>query len=142
MRERVEAMKAIWTQEEASYSGEHVSFERIWSYPKPVQRPHPPVIVGGAGPTVFDRVLAFGDGWFPQYRGDDEVFGRIAELQARAERPLTNYLIGMPADPQVIERAAASGVRRAIRWLSSGPRSRVERSIEKWEAAIAEFTGG
>src|SRR3954451_8642975 len=55
MRERVEAMKAIWTQEEASYSGDHVSFERIWSYPKPAQRPHPPVLVGGDGPTVLDH---------------------------------------------------------------------------------------
>jgi probable F420-dependent oxidoreductase len=141
LRERVEAMKAIWTQDEASYSGEHVAFERIWSHPKPVQRPHPPVIVGGHGPTVLDRVLAFGDGWFPQY-GAGDVFGRIAELRARAERPVRAYLIGMPADPREIERAAEAGVERAIRWLSSGPRSRVERSVEKWEAAIAEFTGG
>ena len=57
MAERVEAMKAIWTQDEASYHGEHVNFERIWSWPKPAQRPHPPVLVGGNGPTVLDRVL-------------------------------------------------------------------------------------
>jgi len=61
MAERVEAMKAIWTQDEASYSGEFVNFDRIWSWPKPAQRPHPPVLVGGNGPTVLDRVLAFGD---------------------------------------------------------------------------------
>src|ERR1019366_8454200 len=52
MRERVEAMKAIWTQGEASYAGEYVAFERIWSHPKPAQRPHPPVLIGGHGPTV------------------------------------------------------------------------------------------
>src|ERR1700677_433735 len=57
MVERIEAMKAIWTQDEASYRGRHVSFERIWSWPKPAQRPHPPVLVGGNGPTVLDRVL-------------------------------------------------------------------------------------
>ena len=68
MRERIEAMKAIWTQDEASYAGEHVNFERIWSYPKPAQRPHPPILVGGDGPTVLDRVLAFGDAWFPELR--------------------------------------------------------------------------
>src|SRR5258705_2589458 len=111
MRERVEAMKAIWTQDEASYSGEHVSFERIWSYPKPVQSPHPPVMVGGNGPTVHDRVLAFGDGWFPQYRPGDEVFERIEELQARAERPVSIYMSGMPADARGIERAAKAGLR-------------------------------
>ena len=59
MRERVEAMKAIWTCDEASYAGEHVTFERIWSWPKPAQRPHPPVLVGGNGPGVLDRVLAW-----------------------------------------------------------------------------------
>ena len=86
MRERVEAMKAIWTQDEASYHGEYVNFERIWSWPKPAQRPHPPVLVGGNGPTVLDRVLAFGDAWFPNY-GRGGVLDRIAELRERAERP-------------------------------------------------------
>src|SRR3978361_217337 len=68
MRERVEAMKAIWTQEEASYHGEQVAFDRIWSWPKPAQRPHPPVMIGGNGPRVIDRVLRCGDAWMPQHR--------------------------------------------------------------------------
>src|SRR5437868_9522217 len=85
LRERVEAMTAIWTQEEASYAGEFVSFERIWSYPKPAQRPHPPILVGGDGPTVLDRVIAFGDAWFPNYRPQLGVFERIEELRARAD---------------------------------------------------------
>ena len=67
LRERVEAMKAIWTSDEASYAGEYVAFERIWSWPKPAQRPHPPILVGGNGPGVLDRVLAFGDAWFPNH---------------------------------------------------------------------------
>ena len=143
MRERVEAMKEIWTQEEASYSGEHVSFERIWSHPKPVQRPHPPILIGGEGPTVFDRVLGFADGWFPRWRRDeiDQVFERIDELRARAERPVPVYMIGMPADAKAIERARAGGVQRALRWLPSGGRSHVEQALERWEAAIAEFNG-
>ena len=65
MRERIEAMKAIWTEDEASYSGRYVDFERIWCWPKPAQKPHPPVLVGGNGPRVLDRVLAFGDEWMP-----------------------------------------------------------------------------
>jgi probable F420-dependent oxidoreductase len=141
MRERVEAMKAIWTQDEASYAGEYVNFERIWSYPKPAQRPHPPILVGGEGPTVLDRVLAFGDAWFPHFRGDAATFDRIEELRARAERPIEVHMIGMPADPQAIQRAHDAGVRRAVRWLPSGGRSHVERALEGWEAAIAEFNG-
>ena len=80
MRERVEAMKAIWTQEEASYHGEHVDFERIWSFPKPVQLPHPPVVIGGNGEKVIDRVLRYGDAWAPQHRHGNAV-ERIAELR-------------------------------------------------------------
>ena len=85
MKERIEAMKAIWTQEEASYDGEFVSFDRIWSWPKPAQRPHPPVLVGGLGPTVEDRVLAFGDAWFPNY-GPDDLLARVGGAP-RPRRP-------------------------------------------------------
>jgi probable F420-dependent oxidoreductase len=142
LRERVEAMKAIWTEHEASYSGEHVKFERVLSYPKPMQRPHPPVLVGGDGPTVLDRVLAFGDGWLPNYRNDDSIFERIAELRARAERPVEVQLMAVPADARVLERIRDAGVRRVLHWLPSGPRGPVERALERWEQAITELNGG
>ena len=141
MRERVEAMKAIWTQEEASYAGEYVSFERIWSHPKPAQRPHPPVLIGGHGPTVLDRVLAFGDGWLPNYGGDEHFFARLSELQARAERPIEADVLAMPADPRELERVRDAGARRALHWLPSGGRSTVEAALERWEAAIAQLNG-
>jgi probable F420-dependent oxidoreductase len=139
LRERVEAMKVIWTHEEASYSGEFVNFDRIWSDPKPAQRPHPPILVGGSGPTVLDRVLAFGDSWFPNYRDLDEA--RVEELWSRADRHVDVDVIGMPPKAEAIERCAKLGVRRANLWLPTGGRSTVERNLEKWEAAIAEFTG-
>ena len=141
LAERVEAIKAIWTQHEATYRGEFVSFERILSYPKPAQRPHPPVIVGGDGPTVLDRVLAFGDGWIPNYRGDDAIFGRVDELRARAERPIEVQFLSAPADPAVLERMREAGVRRANHWLPSGSRGPVEHALERWEAAIAQVNG-
>src|SRR5437667_10262261 len=65
MAERVEAMKALWTDDEAEYHGRHVDFEPSWSWPKPVQKPHPPILVGGNGQKVIDRVLRFGDEWMP-----------------------------------------------------------------------------
>jgi probable F420-dependent oxidoreductase len=141
MRERIEAMKAIWTQDEASYAGEHVAFERIMSYPKPAQRPHPPILVGGDGPTVEDRVLAFGDAWFPNYRGDAGILQRARDLLARAERPIEVHMLGVPADAAEIERVHEAGARRAVRWLRSGSRSVVEAELERWEAAIADFNG-
>jgi probable F420-dependent oxidoreductase len=139
LHERVDAMKAIWTQDEASYSGEFVDFDRIWSEPKPAQRPHPPILVGGSGPGVIDRVLEFGDGWFPNYR--DLKDERVEELRSRAERPVYVDVLGMPPKAEAIERCAKLGARRASLWLPTGGRSTVERNLEKWEAAIAEFTG-
>ena len=66
MRERIEAMKAIWTNEVAEYHGEHVNFEPLWAWPKPVQKPHPPILVGGEFPHGAKRAIAYGDGWMPR----------------------------------------------------------------------------
>ncbi|MET7402517.1 TIGR03619 family F420-dependent LLM class oxidoreductase [Dactylosporangium sp. NPDC005572] len=139
LRERVEAMQAIWRDAEATYHGKHVSFDRIWSWPKPVQRPHPPILVGGDGPTVLDRVLAFGDAWFPNY--SPGMFPRVAELRARAERAIDVQVLSAPADPAVLQQLHEAGVTRASHWLPSGPRSTVERALDEWEAAIATFAG-
>jgi probable F420-dependent oxidoreductase len=143
MRERVEAMKAIWTSEEASYHGEHVSFDRIWSWPKPAQWPHPPVLVGGNGPTVLDRVLAFGDAWFPNWTSEG-VLERIPELRARAAdagREIRVLVMGVPADPHELERCRQAGVARAVHWLPSGNRGRIEAALERFEDAFAEING-
>ena len=140
--ERVRAMREIWTHDEASFHGKYVSFERIWSWPKPIQRPHPPVLIGGEGPTVVDRVLAYGDGWLPQYRRNEQVFERIKHLRATAERRIDVQLFSVPADPHVLERARAAGVSRVVRWLPVGPRSAVERGLDRWEQAIFELNGG
>jgi probable F420-dependent oxidoreductase len=143
LAERVGAMKAIWTQDEASYAGRHVAFERIWSWPKPAQKPHPPVLVGGNGPTVLDRVLAFGDAWFPNHaRGT--VLERIPELQARAAeagRAIPVQVIGVPADARMLERYEAAGVERGVFWVPSAARSVVEAAMDRFEAAVAELHG-
>jgi probable F420-dependent oxidoreductase len=140
LQERIEAMKAIWTQDEASYHGSHVNFDRVWSWPKPAQRPYPPVLVGGNGPTVLDRVLAFGDAWFPNY-APNGILERAAELQARADRPIELMVMGIPADPKELERYREAGFSRAVRWLPSAGRGPVERALDKFESAIAEVYG-
>ncbi|MFL5860415.1 MAG: LLM class F420-dependent oxidoreductase [Solirubrobacteraceae bacterium] len=140
MRERVEAMKAIWTQVEASYSGEFVSFDRIWSWPKPAQRPHPPVLVGGLGPTVEDRVLDFGDAWFPNY-GPDDLLARVKALRARSDRHIDVMAMGVPASAAALQELSDVGFRRAVHWIPSANRAVVEGGLERWESAIAEVTG-
>jgi probable F420-dependent oxidoreductase len=141
LRERVEAVRAIWTQDEASYSGKYVNFERIWCWPKPAQRPGPPVLVGGDGPGVLDRVMAFGDGWLPNWRGNPAIFARVRELRARADRPVEVQMLSVPPDPAVLDAMREAGVRRAMHWLPSGPLSTVERALDRWEAAVATATG-
>jgi len=140
MAERVEAIKAIWAEEEASYHSEHVEFERIWSWPKPLQQPHTPVLVGGNGPTVLDRVLRFGDGWMPNNTGED-LLSRISELRSRAERPLQVTIMGAPTKPDVLELWEREGIDRAVRWIPSTTRGPAERALERWEDALAELQG-
>jgi probable F420-dependent oxidoreductase len=140
LRERVEAMKAIWTNDEASYEGEYVKFDRIWCWPKPAQRPYPPVLVGGNGPGVLDRVLAFGDAWFPNY-APQGILDRAEDLRARADRPVRLMVMGVPADARVLETYAQAGFDRAVHWLPSTPRGPVERALDVFEAAVAEFQG-
>jgi probable F420-dependent oxidoreductase len=140
--ERVEAMKVIWTHETASYHGEFVDFDEIWQFPKPLQRPHPPVLVGGGGPTVLDRVLAFGDAWFPNWdEVQDGVEDRVGELRARAERPIEVMAMGAPADPRALERCERLGMTRVVHWLPSNGRGPVEAALERWDRAIAELLG-
>jgi probable F420-dependent oxidoreductase len=137
MHERVDAMKAIWTQDEASYHGRFVDFERIWSWPKPAQRPHPPVLVGGNGPGAIDRAAAFGDAWFPNFaRGG--VLERIPEAR---ERGIPVTVMGVPADAGVLEQLREAGVQRVVRWVPSAGRSVIERALERFEAAVAELNG-
>ena len=103
MRERVLAMREIWTRDEPEFHGEHVDFDPLWSWPKPVQQPHPPVLVGGDGPTVFDRVLEYGDAWLPNTRDIEGLPRRIAELRRRGaeagrERIPVTYFGARPDD--------------------------------------------
>ena len=65
LREKILAMKEIWSKEEAEFHGDYVNFDKVWCYPKPVQQPHPPIYMGGDGATTFDRVVEFCDGWMP-----------------------------------------------------------------------------
>ncbi len=143
MRERIEAMKAIWTEEEASYSGRYVNFERIWCWPKPAQKPHPPVMVGGNGPRVLDRVLAFGDEWMPNRTSVADLGTRIAELGVRASEvgrdriPVT--VVGAEPDAAAIEALAGIGVDRVVFWLPQDGFDAVENGFGRYMSAINQF---
>jgi probable F420-dependent oxidoreductase len=140
LRERVEACKALWSSEEASYDGEFVSFDRVVCRPAPLQSPHPPILVGGNGPTVHRRALAYGDGWFPnRIPPDEQMIARVEELQALGEAagrggmPVTLQV--PPRDPAVLERYEEAGVTRVVHMLRAGDAAEpasAERKLDEW----------
>jgi len=133
-------MKEIWTQEEAEFHGNHVNFDKMWAYPKPVQRPHPPILMGGDGPTTFDRVVDYCDGWMPiGGRGSSGVSlgEKIALLKRQAEEggrdpdSLNITSFGIRPDPELISRLQEAGVDRVIFTLPSQEKEEVTPLIDE-----------
>ncbi|ABD11262.1 hypothetical protein ThrDRAFT_04049 [Frankia casuarinae] len=118
MRERLAAVKALWTTEEAEFHGRFVDFDPVFQWPKPVQRPYPPVWIGGWGPTTFRRIIAGRDGWLTPPLPVDQLIQGLDELAEEADRagvatpPVTVPL--MDPDEATLERLRARGVRRAL----------------------------
>jgi probable F420-dependent oxidoreductase len=117
LREDVLAMKKIWTEDEASFDGEHVQFSDIWQWPKPTQRPHPPIIMGGgAGPKTAAHIAEFCDGWMPI--GGRHSLDALPEVHKACEAigrdPATVELsmFGAKPDPAVLDDLAEQGVVR------------------------------
>ncbi len=127
MREQMLAMQEIWTKDEAEYHGEFVSFDPIWQWPKPVQKPHPPIIIGGDGPKATEALLEYGGGWIP--RPQDRfapLADRIAEmnrlLAERGREPVPIWCFGAPFDPATIEQFEKAGVNTCVfRLPPTGP---------------------
>jgi probable F420-dependent oxidoreductase len=142
LREQVLAMKEIWTKDEAEFHGELVNFDKIWSYPKPVQKPHPPVLMGGDGPTTFDRVVEFCDGWMPiGYRMGDPS-AKIAALRQRAQAAgrdpmsISISIFGANPDQAAVDQMAKAGVERAIFMLPAADRETVLPILDKYGQLI------
>jgi len=139
LRERAEAIKAIWANDPAEYHGEMVDFGPMWSYPKPVQKPHPPIILGGSGPRILERVVRYADGWMPN-RGD--VVERIPELQRMANAagrgpiPVTYY---PRASADEIERLAKAGVERLIWYVPPDGRDAALKKLDELGAMIRPY---
>ena len=127
MRERIEAMKAIWASETASYAGRHVAFEDIITRPRPVQAPHPPILVGGAFPFGARRAIAYGDGWLPHATrpaygdvlGKLPAFRQMAAEAGRDPDTLSITVYGPAADPDLLGRYRDAGVERVLMTLPS-----------------------
>lgn len=143
LADRIRAMKEIWTAEEAEYHGEFVDFGPLWSWPKPVQRPHPPVLVGGNGPGTEDRVLAFGDEWLPQsgpLADMAEFRRRVTALRQRAadagRGPIPVTVFGVPPDEELLAEFAAAGADRCLLTLAHLDASQTLAALDDWARLI------
>ncbi len=133
MGEQVQALKAIWSEDEADFHGDLVRFDAIQMWPKPVQRSHLPILIGGEGPTVLDRVIQYGDGWIPN--DHPELPGRARELRNRFEQlgreslPVTAFAV----DPDAgrIRQLEDAGVERCVFNLPRGDASAVAGQVRR-----------
>jgi probable F420-dependent oxidoreductase len=148
-RERIEAMKAIWTQTEAEYHGEFVNFDPMMSWPKPVQKPHPPILVGGAFPYSARRAIRYGDGWMPQvteYAKQElaDVIPLFRKMAVEANRdpdsiPITVW--GRGLDVEQMKRYRDLGVDRVATSLDSEKTEKILPVLDRWAGVIRQVSG-
>ena len=112
--ERMRAIHALWTDDEAEFHGDHVDFDPVFSWPKPVQRPHPPIYVGGASPATHRRIVEYGDGWLANPAPPAVMATQVEELRADAGEEVPVTVQAVPPDPDLIAVYAELGVERVV----------------------------
>ncbi len=131
LREQIAAMKKIWTEDAPEFHGEFVKFDKLWSWPKPVQKPHPPIFLGGHSPQMLQRVVDYCDGWMPIGIRAANVLESIKELRQRAAQSgrdpqtVAVTIFGAPADEQAVQQYRQAGVERITFGLPPAGRDKV-----------------
>jgi len=134
MREHTEAMTAIWTEDEASYSGEFVNFEKIWSYPKPARKP--PVLLGGETDYTLKRIVEYCDGWIPRGGANWDAKKDMARLHELAKKPvqdptdLSTTMVRGPQTKQGLDSHREAGIDRVLYEVPDAPRDEQLRALD------------
>jgi probable F420-dependent oxidoreductase len=142
MRERILAMKALWTQEEASFHGEFVNFDPVWSWPKPAQRPHPPILLGGESDYTLRRIVDYCDGWIPRPVGDftpkgaRERLRRMAEAKGRDPKSLIISVFRAPAEKTVLAEYREAGIDEALLEIPDLGRDEILQLLDRYEPLV------
>ncbi len=142
LRERVEAMKAIWTQEAAEYHGEFVNFDPIWCNPKPQQKPYPPILLGSNTDQGLARVVQYCDGWLPNARYFQRIPAMVKDLHARAQqagrRPetISISILGVQGNDAMLSQCRGMGMERAMFFVPSAGRETVLPLLDQYAAFI------
>jgi probable F420-dependent oxidoreductase len=137
LRERVLAMQALWTHDEAEFHGEFVNFDPVWLYPKPKQKPYPPILLGGESDHTLRRVVEFGNGWLPRARGGFEPDHAVARLrQAASEGGRDPAAFGItvfnaPAEEATLASYRKAGIHRVLLEVPDRGRDEVLRVLDR-----------
>jgi probable F420-dependent oxidoreductase len=143
MRERVLAMKALWTEQEAQFHGDFVNFDPVWSYPKPQQRPHPPIILGGESDYTLRRIVEYCDGWIPRPvagftpRDAKARLRRMAEAKGRDPASLSITVFRAPADKAALDDYRAAGIDGALLEIPDLSRDEILRLLDQYAPLAA-----
>lgn len=144
LRERVEAMKTLWTQDEATYHGEFVNFENVWSWPKPQQQPHPPIIMGGSSPHTFKRVVRYADEWMPLEQSISSFPEQIAELNEQAAAagrgPMPVGVFFASRKPERLAGHREAGLKRCVFYLPPLHKDALMPKLDALAGLIREFS--
>jgi probable F420-dependent oxidoreductase len=136
MRERVAAMRAIWSDDTAQYSGDTVKFGPMQTWPKPIQRPYPPVFVGGGVPFGARRALAYGDGWVPHaLRPEYRLLDRLSEFRdmaSAAGRSIPITAFGAEHQPDAWLEYKNAGIDRIVLSIDSLPTREAMAKLDGW----------
>jgi len=137
--ERLRAMKALWTQEQAEYHGRFVGFDPVYAWPKPVQQPHPPIYVGGNSPGALSRLAELGDAWMPNAARAEDLAEWIVKMRERVGRdvPITTY--ATRRKPEIIEAYAKLGVERILLYLPTLPRDESLARLDELSQTARQF---
>ncbi|MEJ1979086.1 MAG: LLM class F420-dependent oxidoreductase [Acetobacteraceae bacterium] len=137
MRERVLAMQTMWTQDQAEFHGDMVNFDPLWSYPKPLQRPYPPILLGGESDHTLRRVIEFCDGWFPRGGGDFDPAVAVERLRVAAESAgrdpstLSITVFRVPAEAATLARYREAGIQSVLLEVPDLSRDEILRVLDK-----------
>ncbi|MEV4315753.1 LLM class F420-dependent oxidoreductase [Actinocrispum sp. NPDC049592] len=140
--ERIEAIKAIWTTEPAEYHGKHVDFDPIFSRPKPVQQPHPPIYFGGNSKATVRRVIQHGGGWLANPFPIEQLTTRIAAMRDGAGRDVPVSVFGVAKDEDVWRAYQGLGIERAALFLPTRPRDESLKLLDTYAEQVAKFQRG
>lgn len=143
MSERALAIRTLWTEGEPTFHGRFVHFDKLWSYPKPMQFPYPPILIGGETVHTLRRVVAFGDGWLPRARGGFDAAEGMARLRKVADEgerdmaTLTVSVFGAPPQPAVLDAYREAGIHRAVLGLPSAPADSLLPRLDEYARLLA-----